>query len=125
MQSEKHRLTIILACTAAGHMLPPMIIFKGKRALKNLHIPPGVVVEIQQKGWNDASLTLVWIQKVLLRYTKKQHDLLVWDTFTGHMIEHVAEKLQNNNVTVAVIPGGCTSTRAGRETENSVQAASG
>ena len=106
--AEKRRLTIILACTAAGQMLPPMIIFKGKRALKHLRIPPGVVVEVQQKGWNDASLTLVWIQKVLLRYTKKQHALLVWDTFTGHMTEQVAEKLQNK-VTVAVIPGGCTS----------------
>ena len=43
--AEKRRLTIILACTAAGQMLPPMIIFK-------------------QKGWNDASLTLVWIQNI-------------------------------------------------------------
>ena len=90
-------------------MLPPMIIFKGKRALKNLRIPPSVVVEIQQKGWNDASLTLVWIQKVLCRYTKKQYALLVWDTFTWHMSEEVAEKLQNNDVTVAVIPGDCIS----------------
>ena len=107
--AEKRRLTVILACTAAGHMLPPMIIFKGKRALKKLHIPPGVVVEVQQKGWNDGSLTLLWIQKVLCRYTKKHHALLLWDTFTGHMTEEVAEKLQANNITVAVIPGGCTS----------------
>ena len=65
-------------------------------------------MELQQKGWNDTSLTLVWIHKVLLRYTKRQYALLVCDTFTGHMIEQVAEKLRNN-VTVAVIPGGCTS----------------
>ena len=107
--AEKCQLTILLSCTAAGHRLPPMIIFKGKRVLKNLHIPPGVVVELQQKVWNDASLALVWIQKVLLRYTKKQHALLVWDTFIGHMTEEVAEKLQKSNILVAVIPGGCTS----------------
>ena len=88
-------------------MLAPVIILKGKRALKNLRIPPGVVMKLQQKGWNDASLTLVWIHKVFLRYTKRQHALLVWDTFTGHTTEQVAEKLRN--VTVAVIPGGCTS----------------
>lgn len=81
--AEKRRLTVILACTAAGDMLPPMIIFKGKRALKNLRIPAGVVVEVQQKGWNNSLLTLTWIQKVLCKYTKKQHALLVWDTFTG------------------------------------------
>ena len=28
--AEKRRFTVILACTAAGDMLPPMVIFKGK-----------------------------------------------------------------------------------------------
>ena len=107
--AEKRRLTVILACAAAGDMLPPMAIFKGKRALKNLRIPAGVVVKVQPKGWNDSELTKVWIQKVLYRYTAKQHALLVWDTFTGHMTEDVAEELQKNNISVAVIPGGCTS----------------
>ena len=105
--AEKHRLTLILACTAAGDMLPPMVIFKGKRALKNLHTPGSVVVTVQPKGWNDSELTTLWIQKVLCRHTAKQHALLVWDTFTGHMTEEVAEELQKNNITVAVIPGGC------------------
>ncbi len=107
--AEKRRLTVILTCTAAGDMLPPMVIFKGKRALKNLRIPPGVVVAVQPKAWNDASLTKVWIQKVLSRYTEKQHALLVWDTFTGHMTDDVSEELRRRNITVAMVPGGCTS----------------
>ena len=40
---------------------------------------------------------------------KKQHALLVWDTFSGHMTTDVAEMLRKNNITVTVIPGGCTS----------------
>ena len=107
--AEKRRLSIILACTAAGDMLPPMIIFKGKRALKNQRIPPGVVVSLQPKGWNDSTLTNEWIQKVLCRYTQKKHALLVWDTFTGHMTDEIAEELRKKNVTAATIPGGCTS----------------
>lgn len=51
-------------------MLPSMIIFKGKRALKSLHVPAGVVVEVHQKGWKDAALPLVWIQRVLCSYTR-------------------------------------------------------
>ena len=47
--AEKRRLTVILACTAAGFMLPPMVIFKGKRALKNIRTPKGVVVRVQKK----------------------------------------------------------------------------
>ena len=107
--AEKCRLTVILACIAAGDILPPMAIFKRKRALKNLHIPAGFVVNVQPKGWNDSELTKVWIQKVLYQYTAKQYSLLVWDTFTGHMTEDVAEELQSKNISVAVIPGGCTS----------------
>ena len=63
--TEKRRFTVILACTAAGNMLPPMVIFKGKRALKKLSIPSGVVVRVQSKGWNDTELTKLWIQHVL------------------------------------------------------------
>ena len=85
MGAEKRRVTVILTCTAAGDMLPPMVIFKGKRALKKLRIPAGAVVTVQKKAWNDAELTRVWIQRVLCRYTKKQHTLLIWDTFTGHI----------------------------------------
>ena len=29
-KSEKSRVTTVLSCTAAGNMLPPMIIFRGK-----------------------------------------------------------------------------------------------
>lgn len=83
--AEKCRLTVILTCTAAGIMLPPMIIFKGKRPLKKISTPSGVVVTVQSKTWNDSSLSKVWIQKILSRYTKKQHALLLWDTFSGHI----------------------------------------
>ena len=107
--AEKRRLTVILTCTASGIMLPPIIIFKGKRALKNISVPPGVVVTVQQKAWNDSALTKLWIQKILSRYTKKQHALLMWDTFSGHMTEEVKEELQKNNISVIVVPGGCTS----------------
>lgn len=47
--AEKRRVTVILACTAAGDMLPPMVIFKGKRALKKLRIPAGAVVTVQKR----------------------------------------------------------------------------
>ena len=37
--AEKRHLTVVLAATANGQMLPPMIIFKGKRMLKNVNVP--------------------------------------------------------------------------------------
>ena len=107
--AEKHRLTVILTCTAAGDIFSPMLIFRGKRALKKLCLPTGVIVAVQKQAWNDSTLTKMWIQKVLCQYTKKRNALLVWDTFSGHMTEEVIEELQKRNITVATIPGGCTS----------------
>ena len=37
--AEKRHLTVVLSATADGQMLPPMIIFKGKRMLKNINVP--------------------------------------------------------------------------------------
>ena len=37
--AEKRHLTMVLAATADGQMLPPMVIFKGKRNLKNIIVP--------------------------------------------------------------------------------------
>ena len=45
--AEKKHLTVILACTASGIMLPPMLIFKGKRALKKISVPRGGVVTVE------------------------------------------------------------------------------
>ena len=107
--TEKRRFTAVLACKAAGVMLPPIIIFKGKRELKKLKIPRGVVVKVQSKGWNDATLTKVWLQNVVVQHTKKQQALLVWDTFKGHLTDELESMLRKSNIITAVIPGGCTS----------------
>ena len=44
--AEKRHLTIVLSCAANGALLPPMIIFKGKRALKDIVAPPGFIVTV-------------------------------------------------------------------------------
>ena len=52
---------------------------------------------------------LKWISKVLVKYTKGRHALLVFDTFKGHLKEEVLAKLLEMNISHVVIPGGCTS----------------
>ena len=37
--ADKCHLTVVLTTTADGQMLPPMIIFKGKRDLRNISVP--------------------------------------------------------------------------------------
>jgi len=106
--SDKRHLMVVLAVTAAGQTLPPMIIFKGKRELKIDH-PAGWIICVQTKGWMDEGLMMRWTKDVLLRHTQKERCLLVLDSFAGHKTEAVRKLFRLSNIVPAVIPGGCTS----------------
>ncbi len=61
--AEKRHITIVLTVTANGSMLPPMVIFKGKRRLK-LKAPEGVLVCMQTKAWMDEELMELYLQRI-------------------------------------------------------------
>jgi hypothetical protein len=105
---SKRHFTVVLACSASGDMLPPMIIFKGKRKV-NLKPPSGYVVTVQKKGWMDGDLMSTWLKKIVLPYTKKQKTLLILDSFSAHADAHFALLASKYNINLALIPGGCTS----------------
>ena len=106
--SEKRQFTVIFTVTPSGVMLPPMVIFKGKRDLK-FDISSGWIVTVQEKVWMDETLMLKCIKDVYLKYTKKDRSLLVLDSFRGHLTESVEKSFRKGNTVMAVIPGGCTS----------------
>ena len=78
--SVKKKLTVVLACTGDGKMLPSLAIFKGKRQLKFKN-PNSVHVTVQPKGWMDSDIMLRWFKAVVLPYTQKRRALLVLDSF--------------------------------------------
>lgn len=98
--SEKRHFTVVLAVAASGDMLPPMIIFKGKRDL-NINVPSGWIVTVQEKGWMDEKLMLRWIQDIYLKYTRKERSLLVLDSFRGHLTESVKRAFRKGNSVMA------------------------
>ena len=109
--SEKNRITAALCCTAAGKLLPPFVIFKGKtkRALKKVKIPSGAVCTTQVNAWMDEERMLEWIDKVWSPYVRGKPALLALDTFTGHLTETVRAAFDKCGTKLLVIPGGCTS----------------
>ena len=106
--NEKRHFTVVLAVSANGDVLPPMVIFKGKRELK-FDFPKDWVVTVQEKGWMDGELMLRWIKDIYLKFTKKDRSMLVLDSFRGHLTDKVKKSLRKGNSVMAVIPGGCTS----------------
>ena len=84
-------------------MLTLFVTFKAKTdwALKKMtYNVGGIAVTHQPKGRMDSTLMHAWILKVLVKYTKGRHALLIFDTFKGHLTEDVLQRLESNNITV-------------------------
>uniref|UniRef100_A0A1E1X1Z9 HTH CENPB-type domain-containing protein n=1 Tax=Amblyomma aureolatum TaxID=187763 RepID=A0A1E1X1Z9_9ACAR len=109
--NKKNRITVMLACLAEGHKLPPFIIFRRKTIPKE-KFPNNVVVRCHEKGWMDSGLVIDWISSVWDRRPGAllhPESILVLDSFRGHLTPGVKEKLQRDRTHLVVIPGGMTS----------------
>jgi hypothetical protein len=96
----------MLAVTANGGKLPPYVIFK-RKTLPKEKFPPGIHVQVQEKGWMDQDLVKDWVDKVWDRRPsalRRQKAMLVLDSFQGHLNED-AKKLQRGRTDVVVIRG--------------------
>ena len=109
--NDKSRFTCVLAILADGTNLPPMVIFKGKRLPKGDY-PPDVVVRMNKDGWMTEELMIDWLDTIwgqrIIEHGKKR-SLFVVDSLRGHLTQSVKSKCEEQNLTLAVIPGRLTS----------------
>ncbi len=106
---EKARVTVALAAKADGTKLKPFIVFKGAvRDVKAMQNIPGVIISSSKNGWFNDDLTIEWLQKVVGKFHFGSR-LLAWDSYRCHIsVATKAELKKGYQVTMAVIPGGCT-----------------
>uniref|UniRef100_K7FGA6 HTH CENPB-type domain-containing protein n=1 Tax=Pelodiscus sinensis TaxID=13735 RepID=K7FGA6_PELSI len=103
---EKSSFTVVLACTADGAKLRPMIIFK-RKTMPKIKFPVGVFVHVNEKGWMDEGLDNVWSRRP--GGLRQERSLLVWDMFRAHLTTSTKKRLARINTDAAVIPAGLTS----------------
>uniref|UniRef100_A0A8C4SMW6 HTH CENPB-type domain-containing protein n=1 Tax=Erpetoichthys calabaricus TaxID=27687 RepID=A0A8C4SMW6_ERPCA len=108
---EKQRCTVMLTILVDGKKLPPYVIFKRKTLPKNEKFLPGIIISAQQKGWMDNDLAIDWLKCVwqcrpgsLL----KMPNMLVMDSFHGHLTEGVKKRQKDGKTDQLIIPGGMT-----------------
>lgn len=108
---EKNHYTVVLAVTADGNKLPPLVIFK-RKTLPKEKIPSGIQVHVHPKGWMDEEGMKLWIRNVWEKRPGallKKPSLLVLDSFRSHLTEPTKREFQMCKTEIAVIPGGLTS----------------
>lgn len=83
---ERTCLTVVLACTASGVKLKPMLIFK-RVTMPREKLPNSVVVHCNKKGWMDTDVMKLWVDKCFRcrpgGFFKKQ-SLLIFDAMAAH-----------------------------------------
>src|SRR5581483_2350019 len=82
--NEKAAFTLVLCVTADGGRLPPFVIFKRKTMPKEI-FSKGIIVEMNEKGWNNSEMMLVWRRRAGGFFSKKS--MLIIYAATSHRTE--------------------------------------
>ena len=110
------RVTVAVCITAAGTVLPPLIIFKGKRNGRIVRefptYPEGAFYACQDRAWMDETVMSEWVDKVLKPYAETSPEGIVpsilLDSYRCHLMATIVNAIQDTGTEVEHIPGGCT-----------------
>ena len=88
---DKRQYTALLACTLAGEMLPPQIIYQGtiERCHANVVFPDDWDIWHSPTHWSNSETMDRYLDKIILPYMKKTQErlgtdaepLLIFDVF--------------------------------------------
>ena len=109
---ENLHLTVMLAATADGRKLPPLLILRRKILSKSKAFPKDVIVWAQEKGWMTEEMMVEWLKIVWdcrHRAFLNQPPMLVLDALKGRLTESVKNQLRKMKSELVVISGGMTS----------------
>ena len=116
--SDTKRVTCAMTVTASGHVLTPLLVFKGAangRIERNEFVtyPDDVVYTCQGNAWMDERVMHLWIDRNLKPYIDQVPPgivlLLLLDSYRCHMMKSTVNAIMELGVQVEHIPGGCNS----------------
>ena len=113
------RLTCAVTVSAAGDILRPFIVFKGKRDGRIAHefgnreksgFPVDCSYMCQDRAWMDEAVMLQWVKEVLEPWSKHAPPgimpYLLLDSYKCHLMSSVVHAIQDLGIEVEHIPGG-------------------
>uniref|UniRef100_A0A8C4QAG2 DDE-1 domain-containing protein n=1 Tax=Eptatretus burgeri TaxID=7764 RepID=A0A8C4QAG2_EPTBU len=117
---DKCKLTVLLAVSKVGTMLPPQLIYTGKtdRCHPKINFPAGWDVTHTKSHCGTNEFMLRYVDKIIIPYAKKtrkdlklpptQKCLTIFDFFKVHEGEDLLTKLRRNNIFAVFVPACCT-----------------
>jgi len=111
---DKRQATLQLTVFAdAGMRVVPLIFFKGKGVGPSIlcemsHYDPRVKVKFNPMAYANSQNMEKWIEEELVPAINGHPGLLALDLFGGHKTDNVLDYLKAHDITLSVIPAGCT-----------------
>ena len=102
------RVTVVLAVTASGRKLTPLVIWKNKRGDRSIKSVHSVLVAEQPKAWVDSELLVNWLDRAFPAVLAGDGQAIVWDSMRVHISVKVKAKCAQKDIEMCVIPGGLT-----------------
>jgi hypothetical protein len=102
-------VTIVACGNAMGNVIPPMIIFKGKRRNDGLgdDLPPGSAVEMAPKGSMTTEIFIRWL-KHFAKYKPAGDVLLVFDGAASHLNPDIVDEADKHGIKLFCLPSNTT-----------------
>lgn len=102
-------VSIISCGNALGQVIPPMILFKGKRLNPEWkeNLPPGTDVKMTQKGSMTTATFIEWIHH-FAKFKPPGNVLLIFDGASSHLDAGIVEAAEMYNITLFCLPSNTT-----------------
>ncbi|KAK3084641.1 hypothetical protein FSP39_016716 [Pinctada imbricata] len=117
---DKRQMTVLLACSLAGDMLPPQLLYQGKtdQCHPTFKFPEDWDVHHTESHWSTSETMQRYVEKVIVPYVeqiKENHDLpvrqraiCVFDVYKAHRGDKLRALLEKNYIKCAYVPAACT-----------------
>jgi len=118
---DKRQITVLLAVTKSGVLLPPQVIYAGKtdRCLPKDVFPVDWDVTCTETHWSNETSMVQFIDKVVVSYVNRvreglplsqcdQQAVAIFDVYKSHQSPSVISKLKENGITPLFVQACCT-----------------
>jgi len=119
---DKRQITLLLAVSKSGTLLPPQLIYPGKtdRCLpKNVNFPYTCDLTYTETHWSNEETMIRFVDKVIIPYIeelredlpltqKNQKAIAIFDVFKAHRGEKLLLHLKENDIVPLFVPAACT-----------------
>ena len=117
---DKQQITAVFSCSMAGDFLPIQVIYKGttSRCLPSYTFPSDWHITHSINHWSNDTTMQGYIEKLLLPYIKNKRKelqlepdypaLVMFDVFKGQCSVKLFKILEDNHVSVVLVPPNCT-----------------